>query len=68
MNPSSRSRHLQTTRQVTAAGSYPHRIETQTGWGIGKFVRDTQSDRIVKIEADNQTRTAPDPALTCGLI
>jgi hypothetical protein len=26
-----------------------------------KFVRDTRSDRIVKIEADNQTRTAADP-------
>ena len=36
-------------------------IEAQTGWGIEKFVRNTRSYRIVKIEADNQTRTAADP-------
>jgi hypothetical protein len=46
---------------VTGAGHYRHRVEAQTGWGIEKFVRDTRSNRIVKIEADNQTPTAADP-------
>jgi hypothetical protein len=46
---------------VTGAGHYQHRIEAQTGWGIERFVRDTRSYRIVKIEADNQTGTAADP-------
>jgi len=61
MNPSSRSHRRQTTRLVTGAGPYQHRIEARTGWGIEKFVRDTRSYRIVKFEAGNQTRTAADP-------
>ena len=61
MNHSSRNHHRHTTRLVTGAGHYQHHIEAQTGWGIKKFVRNTRSYRIVKIEADNQTRTAADP-------
>jgi hypothetical protein len=38
-----------------------HCIDAQTGWSIDNFVRDTRSNRIVKIKADNQTRTAGDP-------
>ena len=53
MNHSSRNRHRTTTRWVT------HR--SSNGLGIEKFVRNTRSYRIVKIEADNQTRTAADP-------
>jgi hypothetical protein len=65
---------------VTGAGHYRHRIEAQTGWSIEKFVRDARSNRIAKIKADNQTRTAADPlpddlampsstsALTCTAI
>src|SRR5258705_2246993 len=60
-NPSSRSHHRHTTRLVTGSGHRRHRIEAQTGWGIEKFVRDTRSWRIVKIEVDKQTRTAADP-------
>jgi hypothetical protein len=60
MNPSSPNHHQQPTRSVTAAG-HRHRIEAQTGWNIKKFVRDARSNRIVKTEADNQTRTAADP-------
>jgi hypothetical protein len=36
------------------------RVEPQTGWRIRKFVYDTRKYRIVKIEADNQTRSAAD--------
>jgi hypothetical protein len=61
MNPFSRSHRQQTTRLVIGAGHYRHRIEAQTGWGIEKFVRNTRSYRIVRIEADNQTRIAADP-------
>ncbi len=61
MNPSSHSRHRQTTRLVIGAGHCQHRIEAQTGWGIEKFVRDTRCYRIVTIKADSQTRTAAGP-------
>ena len=61
MNHSSRNHHRQTTRSVTGAGHHQHDIEAQTGWGIKKFVRTTRCYRIVKIRADNQTRTAADP-------
>jgi hypothetical protein len=46
---------------VTGAGHHQHHIEAQTEWGREKFVHDTRSYRIVKIEADNQTRIAADP-------
>jgi hypothetical protein len=36
-------------------------IDAQTGWGIEKFVSAARSQRIVKIEAANQARTAADP-------
>jgi hypothetical protein len=43
MNPSSRSRHQQTTRLVPGAGHFQHRVKAQIGWGIEKFVRTTRS-------------------------
>ena len=47
MNPSSRNHHRPTTRLVTGAGRYQHRIEAQKRWGIGRFVRAAQHDQTL---------------------
>ena len=60
-NHSSRSHHRQITRLVAGAGHFRHDAEAQTRWGIKKVVRDMRSQRIVKIEADNQTRNSAGP-------
>jgi hypothetical protein len=59
MNHSSRNHHRQTTRLAAAAGYYQHDNDTQTGWGIKKFVRTTGRYRIVKIRAYNQPAPPP---------
>jgi len=46
---------------VFAALAISHRIETQTGWTIKKFVRTLRRYRTVKINTGSHTLTAEDP-------
>jgi hypothetical protein len=46
---------------VFAALAISHRIETQTGWSIKKFVRTARRYRTVTIQAGRQTLTAAEP-------
>ena len=46
---------------VFAALAISHRIETQTGWTIKKFVRALRRYRIIKINTGSHTVTAEDP-------
>ena len=46
---------------VFAALAVSHRIETQTGWTIKKFVRTLRRYRTVKINTGSHTLTAEDP-------
>lgn len=46
---------------VFAALAVTHRIQTQTGWSISKFVKTARRCRIITIQAGNHTLTAADP-------
>jgi hypothetical protein len=46
---------------VFAAMAVSHRIETQTGWSIKKFVRTARRYRTVTIQAGSHTLTAAEP-------
>jgi transposase len=46
---------------VFAALAISHRIETQTGWTIKKFVRALRRYRTIKINTGSHTVTAEDP-------
>jgi hypothetical protein len=46
---------------VFAAMAVSHRIETQTGWSIKKFVRAARRYRTVTIQAGSHTLTAAEP-------